>query len=96
MDIPQCCNLTENKKCVKVSESLALKLLGVLELDDVELRRNAQQHIEQWSTDLLELNTLLQNSPISFLTLQKKRTEVQERVFQAWIREKERMKKQKV
>lgn len=73
-----------------------MKLLGLIDLDDVELRQNAQHHIQQWTNDLLEINSTFRNSSSSFASLQKKRIEVQQRLHRAFLREKERLQFSKV
>eukprot|EP01114_Cavostelium_apophysatum_P001689 TRINITY_DN1146_c0_g1_i2.p1 TRINITY_DN1146_c0_g1~~TRINITY_DN1146_c0_g1_i2.p1 ORF type:complete len:4271 (-),score=1642.72 TRINITY_DN1146_c0_g1_i2:54-12866(-) len=71
----------------------ANKLIGLVEVEEASFKKNA---IQQWTKELLEACYSPRDSSTSFACLFRKRLEVQQRLHKAYVREKERSKRQKV
>ncbi len=65
----------------------AEKLVGILKIEEKSFKENA---VIQWTKELLDSCKHPQNSPTSFLSVLKKRVEVQLRLHKSYLRESER------
>lgn len=70
----------------------AHKLIGLVEVEEVNFKKNA---IYQWAKELIEESLSPRDSSSSFLSLVRKRLDVQQRLHKAYVRERERHRRTK-